>query len=104
MNFWVVLYRSAWGVLGILAVILTLRLFVPEIRQYQEVQRKKAAIEEEIRLEEKMLAHLKRQQERLQNDPRFVERIAREELGLAKPGETVFRFIDEVAPDSQRAR
>jgi cell division protein FtsB len=35
----------------------------------------------------------------LRQDPRAVERIAREELGLAKPGETVFVISDEQAPD-----
>ena len=35
---------------------------------------------------------LKWKQEKLQEDPRFIEKIAREDLGYAKPGETVFRF------------
>jgi cell division protein FtsB len=34
---------------------------------------------------------------RLRTDPRAVERIAREELGLARPGETVFLLRE--APD-----
>jgi cell division protein FtsB len=31
----------------------------------------------------------------LRSDPRAIERIAREELGLARPGETVFLIRDE---------
>ena len=34
----------------------------------------------------------------LGEDPAAVEKIAREDLGYAKPGETVFRFVDEEAP------
>jgi cell division protein FtsB len=34
----------------------------------------------------------------LRRDPRSVERIAREELGLARPGETVFVIREEAAP------
>ena len=97
MNFWVLLYRFSWVVVAVLALVLGVSLFLPQIRQYQEVQRRKDALEEDVRLEERIIAHLKRQQERLQNDPRFVERIAREEFGLAKPGETVFRFTDDDA-------
>ena len=41
---------------------------------------------------------LRLKQERLQEDPRFVEKIARENLGYAKPGETIFRFVDDDAP------
>ena len=73
-------------------------MFVPQIRHYQELQRERAAMEEKIRLEEDILLHLRQKQQRLQHDPRFVERIVREELGYAKPGETVFRFVDEDLP------
>ena len=41
---------------------------------------------------------LRLKQARLQEDPRFIEKIAREKLGYAKPGETVFRFEDEDEP------
>jgi cell division protein FtsB len=34
----------------------------------------------------------------LRTDPRAIERIAREELGLARPGETVFLVKDEAVP------
>lgn len=34
----------------------------------------------------------------LRSDPRAVERIAREELGLARPGETVFVIREEPSP------
>lgn len=35
----------------------------------------------------------------LRTDPRAIERIAREELGLARPGETVFLIREEPASD-----
>ncbi|OGV47029.1 MAG: hypothetical protein A2X46_07615 [Lentisphaerae bacterium GWF2_57_35] len=70
-------------------------MFWPQIRQQQELQRKEAILEEDIRLEEEMIKHLKVQQERLRSDPRFVEKIAREELGYAKPDETIFKFVDD---------
>ena len=34
----------------------------------------------------------------LRSDPRAIERLAREQLGLARPGEVVFVIRDEVAP------
>lgn len=30
----------------------------------------------------------------LKNDPTYIERIAREDLGLVKPGEVVFEFVE----------
>lgn len=42
---------------------------------------------EELRSEN---AHLAEQIQALRSDPRAIERLAREELGLARPGETLF--------------
>lgn len=102
MNYWVMIYRIGWITLAILVVIAVIAMFVPQIKQYNELHRKEAALQEEIRLEEEIVKHLKDQQERLKSDPRFVEKLAREELGYAKPGETVFRFTDDEPPASNR--
>ncbi len=53
---------------------------------------------QDIQREAEQLRMLKLKQEKLQEDPRFIEKIAREDLGYAKPGETIFRFVDEEAP------
>jgi cell division protein FtsB len=98
MSFWVLIYRIAWIAVAILIVVGIVFMFLPQIEQSRELQRKEAQLQEEIRLEEELLQHLKRQQDRLRSDPRFIEKIAREELGLAKPGETVFKFVDEEPP------
>ena len=100
MNHWVMIYRIGWITLAVLVVIAVTAMFEPKFKQYRELRRKEAALQDEIRLEEEMVKHLKNQQERLRSDPRFVEKLAREELGYAKPGETVFRFTDDEAPQS----
>jgi cell division protein FtsB len=95
MNFWVLIYRVGWIALGILLVIAVAIMFLPKVKEYQEDRRKEAVLQQDIQLEMEMVKHLQDQQQRLQSDPRFVEKIAREEYGLAKPGETVFKFVDE---------
>jgi cell division protein FtsB len=45
--------------------------------------------------------HLNKQVQALRTDPKAVERIAREEMGLARPGEMIFK-IPEQPQDSQR--
>jgi len=95
MNLWVTIYRIGWIALGVLVIIAVISMFVPQVRHFQELRRKEAALQEEIRLEEDILKHLKEQQELLRTDPRFVEKVAREDFGYVKPGETVFKFVDE---------
>lgn len=69
-----------------------------------DLEARERQLREEVELEQELLRHLQTKQERLRSDPRFVEKIAREELGLAKPGETVFKFIDDAPTTNARPR
>jgi cell division protein FtsL len=66
--------------------------FVKEIARlyflYKENQRIEGRIFE-LQLENK---RLKKKIEALKNDQRFIEKVAREELGMIKEGEKVFKF------------
>ena len=103
MNIWTLIYRTAWIVLGILGLILIVSIFVPQFRQYKELERKEAVLEESLREEEELIQLLKTRQERLENDPHFLERVVREEFGMAREGETVIKFIEEKAETSPGA-
>jgi cell division protein FtsB len=45
-----------------------------------------------VQKEEEASKQLKSSIDSLRNDPKAVERLARERLGYSKPGETVIRF------------
>ena len=94
MSHWEAIYKSAWVLLGVLFVVAVICVFWPQFRQQKEYQRREAELQEEVRLEQEIIQHLKRQQERFQNDPWFVEHVAHE-LGMAKPNETIFKFVDD---------
>jgi cell division protein FtsB len=96
---WPFIQRVALIIIAILAVVLALSWFVPRIKQYHDLQKVEVERSGEVHAEQETLDQLKKNQEKLRNDPRFVERVAREEIGMAKPGEIVFRFVDE-APRS----
>ena len=95
MSFWRTLYRVFLVAAALLMVVILVRFFMPK---YQEEQRLRARLEEarqDVRRTAETLRQLKLKQERLREDPRYVEKVAREDLGLSKPGETVFRFVEE---------
>lgn len=105
MNIWAFIYRFACVTLGVLIAAGIIAAFYPKFRAHRELQRQAERLEEEIAFDREMVQHLKTKQEKLQNDPHFLERVAREELGLAKPGETVFKFVeDPAATNRNRAR
>lgn len=82
----------------VLLIGIVVRLFLPLIARHKELRAREAELRLEIQQEAEALRMLRLKQVRLQEDPRFVEKIAREKLGYAKPGETIFRFVDAEAP------
>ena len=94
MNVWLTIYRGATIIFVAMVIVAVVSLFLPKIRQNQERQRKLTILEEEKRAKEDMIEHLQSQQDRFLSDSRYVERVAREELGKAKAGETIFRFTE----------
>lgn len=91
MNFWVLLYRIAWIVVVVSLVIGVVCVFLPKCYSYQELKRRKQALEESNTKMEASIRAIEKKQERFRSDPEYVERVAREQ-GMVKPGETVFRF------------
>jgi len=94
MNVWLTIYRSATIIFVAMVLVAVVSLFLPKIRQNQERQRKLTILDEENRAKEDMVRQLQSQQDRFLSDSRYVERVAREELGKAKTGETIYRFTE----------
>jgi cell division protein FtsB len=66
--------------------------YLPLIRQNQRYRRELLLQDARIAEQEKLRGQLKASIDSLQNDPRTVERLAREKLSLAKTNEMVVRF------------
>ena len=66
--------------------------YTPLFRQNEAMRKKIMELEAQINVEEQNAKFLDGAITRLRNDPKTVERMAREKLGYAKPGETVIYF------------
>ncbi len=60
--------------------------------RYLELKEKRSHLVEEIKEIEARNGHLRSDARRLKEDPFYVEKHAREDLGMAKPGEYVFKY------------
>jgi cell division protein FtsB len=49
----------------------------------------------EIKNDRRIIDSLQREIKRLTNDTAYIARIAREKLGMAKPDERVFKFVEK---------
>ena len=74
--------------------------YLPLIKQNERMRKQILHLEGRIQKEDEMGKQLRVSIDALRHDPRAVDRLARERLGYAKPGETVIRF--EPAPPSSR--
>jgi cell division protein FtsB len=92
----------ALGVVAALAI-----LSVAGLRSYRHLAAQHAEerrLEQSIADTEERLEALRRRIRRLRDDPVTWERLAREELGLVRPGELVVVFPDDAVPPPPAAR
>jgi cell division protein FtsB len=64
------------------------------VRRWWELRRDLAVAEARVAALEQRIAAREGEAEALRSDPLAVERAIREDLGLARPGETVVRGLD----------
>lgn len=60
-------------------------------KSYQQVK----TLKSEVKNSEMLIDSLKNEIDRLKNDTAFIERIARERLGMARRNEKIFKFVEE---------
>lgn len=102
-NIWATLVPIIQGaiVVGLLSVVGL--FFVPVIQTEDgykaDIAKEKRQIAEALDQQ----AELKLETEHMKNDPAYVEHIARDQLNMGKPGETIIRFdrYQPAAPNSK---
>ena len=66
--------------------------YLPVFEQNERMRQQILVLENQIRKEEERKVEFETAIRNLRDDPKTVERMARERLGYAKPGETVIYF------------
>ena len=91
-NVWATLVPIIQGaiVVGLLAVVGL--FFLPVIQKENGYKAEIAKKQREIAAALDYQAQLKLETEHMKNDPAYVEHIARDQLNMGKPGETIIRF------------
>ena len=66
--------------------------YIPIFQHNERLREKILGLEKQVAIEEARLKALETAIRNLREDPKTVERLAREKLGYAKPGETIIYF------------
>ena len=75
--------------------ILAAVVYLPTTSKYLKLRWKEKELDEQITKLEKQIKMLKEEEHLLTTDPARLEEVAREELGLVKPGEIVYKAVEE---------
>jgi cell division protein FtsL len=80
-------------VLVVVAVLLLIGMcYLPVIQENERMQQQIYKLKAQLQVEEQKSQQLQSEISALQNDPKTVERLAREKLGYARPDEAVIYF------------
>lgn len=83
-------------------LVLTLLFFwvyLPVLTKYRNLKDQEIAIDVELKKLSDQIRVLNEERNRLQNDVAYLEKVIREELGLVKPGEIVYKFVEDSPED-----
>lgn len=84
-----------WLVIAVVVVVIVQMIAGPRgFYSLYKLHRTLNDIEDSITLEKVKIDSLTEVESRLKNDPVYIERAARELLGVSRPGETVIKFVD----------
>jgi len=89
---WDKLSRVVMTLLVLAALLWVAVLYFPLMHQNEAMRQQIIQLDQQIEHEEIVNRELRLEIDALKSDPKTVERLAREQLGLAKPNETVIRF------------
>ncbi len=80
-------------ILVVLAILILIGLtYLPLIQKNERMRADLDRLDAELQKQAQLSRQLKTQIDALANDPKTVERLAREKLGYARPDETVIHF------------
>ena len=89
---WDKLSRVVVFLLVLAALVWVAVLYFPLMHQNEAMRQQIIEMDQRIQHEETVNRELRLEIDSLKSDPKTVERLAREQLGLARPNDTVVRF------------
>ncbi len=89
----------------ITAILVFYFVYLPIITRYRDLKSEEERISAELIVLDEKIRALEEERDLLKNDAEYVEKVIRNEFGLVKPGEVIYKFIpkEEFAKKRQAA-
>jgi len=92
LGIWSWLTQAIIALVAIAALLLIGMMYLPLIEQNEQMRRRIDVLDSELERQQQTSKQLQSEFDALRNDPKTMERLAREKLGYAKADETVVHF------------
>lgn len=92
LGIWSKLTQAVVALVAIAVLLLIGMTYLPLIQQNEQMRRRIDTLDAELEQQKQEARQLQVEFDALRNDPKTIERLAREKLGYAKPDETVIHF------------
>lgn len=73
-------------------------VYLPSLSKYRDLKARQEELQRQIETLEVKVKFIKEERDLLKNDVSYLEKVIRDELGLVKPGEIVYKFVSEEVP------
>ena len=91
------------GLFLFLLAFIIFAYFVPSYTKMQDLRLKNVQLEEKVSAITKKNEELGKEKKLLEDDPVYLERVARDKMGLVREGETVYRIqMEESGENSSK--
>jgi len=93
--------KSLRFVAGFVVILVLGWIYFPVLTKYRNLKTEEELVEAQIRDLDQKIEKLRIEKKLLESDSTYIEKVVRDELGLVKPGEIVYKFVEDysVAPD-----
>jgi cell division protein FtsB len=91
-NIWATLVQVTQAATIMVVLAGLMLFFLPVIQQTHNLQQEKTLLQNRISAAEDYQEQLQVETEHMKNDPAYVEHIARDQLNMGRPGETILQF------------
>ena len=83
------------GIWIFIVAFLILVVFLPTFSKKQEIKQKNIQLEKQIKDFKRENVRLREEKRLLIEDPVYLERVAREKMGIVRDGEMIYRLIPQ---------
>ncbi|MCM8775231.1 MAG: septum formation initiator family protein [Candidatus Omnitrophica bacterium] len=87
----------------VIVLILFFWIYFPVLSRYRELKIEEEKITQELEDLDRKIRALTEERNLLRNDVTYLEKVVREELGLVKPGEIVYKLVPDETPAPSQA-